>query len=169
MNTTNAQLPIISVSPGKITGLAVGKWGFMVSTVAPNRGNHDNRMFKMLDELLSALPAARLVVTLPKRAGTSKGRRSRASEQAALLDWAKQRRLECYGVRLPDVRKRFVGNGNASDEMMTAEAKRRGFASANAAESIAIATFHVSLTESARDKDFLSPIAAFHSPLVRLN
>ncbi len=167
----STQTRLLTVSPGKSFGIAAGGWGAMISaTVEPRRSeNIETALFRHLDELAKAIRASKLLIATPTRKTTPKGRRAAKDMHKAIVAWAKSRGVACYGVRAPDVRKRFVINGNASDERMIFEAERRGFSPASAAEAYAIATFHIGLANEYGEDEFLSSLEDFPAPVVPLH
>jgi hypothetical protein len=162
---------MITLSPGKTIGIAAGGWGAMMcATFEPRRGeNTEAGLFRRLDELAEVIGPSKLLVALPKRQTTPEGRRSAKEMHKAIVAWSRSRGIACYGVRTPDIRKRFVINGKASDERMIFEAERRGFAPASAAEAYAIATFHIGLADEYDESEFLSPLEDFPAPIVPLH
>lgn len=167
----STQARLLTVSPGKSFGVAAGGWGAMISaTIEPRRSeNIETALFRHLDELAKAIRASKLLIAMPTRKTTPKGRRAAKDMHRAIVAWAKSQNIACYGVRSPDIKKRFVVNGKASDERMIYEAERRGFSPASAAEAFAIATFHIGLTDEYGEDEFLSPLEDFAAPVVPLH
>ena len=64
---------------------------------------------------------------------------------AILQVWAYKREIECVGVGVGQIKKFWTGKGNASKEMMIAEANKRGFETQNDNESDALALLHYAL------------------------
>ncbi|WP_156465046.1 hypothetical protein [Mesorhizobium sp. Root552] len=167
----STQTRLLTVSPGKSFGIAAGGWGAMMSaTIEPHHSEGvEDMLFRCLDDLAKAIHASKLLIAMPKRQTTPEGRRSAKEMHKAIVAWARSRGIACCGVRTPDIRKRFVINGKASDERMIFEAERRGFAPASAAEAYAIATFHIGLADEYDESEFLSPLEDFPAPIVPLH
>lgn len=163
--TTNETSKTIAINLGEVCCIAAGGRSYVVSNqIWPRLKRGETiiaNLLKALDEIQCALGAARVMYTLPKRSKTSGARRAARSDLTAVLkQWADEKGLPCTAVAEPNLKKRFTGNGNASSDLMIAEAERRGFRPAGKAEAFAIALFHLAFAGQEVDGDFLSPIGA---------
>lgn len=168
MTIFNTRKAVATVYVGKQSGFTVGWWGAAMSaTVAYDRPDR-SRLFHLMGQAIDAAGAENLLVVTPHRRPTSQGRREMQHTLHGISHWAKQRGIGCWGVRASDVKKRFTGNGNASEESMIAESDARAFGVASAAEAIALAGLHLALTAEPDGAQFLAPLADFPSPITAL-
>lgn len=156
-----SELKLIAVAPGKYTGFAVGVWGGMISgAVMPRKPRlyGDQMVLERLDELADAITGAKVSVVVPRLGAQPATRKENKRRNELIHAWAKERGLECSDVASPIVRKRYTGNGNASDDTLMAECWRRQFFPIDASEALAIAAFHVGFRGNYGKTPFLDPI-----------
>ncbi|RWD77482.1 hypothetical protein [Mesorhizobium sp.] len=154
----------IAIDLGEVCGIAAGGRSYMLAgQVRPQRKRGETivaMLLKTLNEVQSALGAARVIYTQPKRSSSAGSKRAMTADLTGVIrEWAEGHGLSCTSIAEPNLKKRFTGNGNASFELMIAEAERRGFRPAGKAEAFAIALFHLAFVGQEVDGDFLSPLA----------
>lgn len=165
MNTTqNETSKVITVDLGEVCGIAAGSRSYMMAgQLSRYRLREETltaRLIRILNEIQAPLGATKIFYTVPKRARTLRGERLVKFDLIkSLVKWAEERGLVCTPIAEPNLKKRFTGNGNASSELVIAEAERRGFRPAGKAEAFAIALFHLAFAGQEVDGDFLSALA----------
>lgn len=145
---------LLTLDLGTMTGWAVGSDGHVMSgswSLKPSRYDSAGMRFvKLAQRLNEVFDAYRFEIIYFEEVRRHQGVDA-AHVYGGLLAttqrWCHENGVECAGVPVGTIKKMWTGKGNASKELMIAEAVRRGFAPVDDNEADALAIFHWALKE----------------------
>lgn len=141
------------VDLGTATGFAVGANKHMVSGVwslKPSRYDGGGMRFvkfrQRLNEMLQAYTPDMVIFEEVRRHASTDAAHVYGGLLAILSEWCEENSIPYSGVPVGTIKKNFTGKGNASKDLMIAEAERRGYEPIDDNEADAIAIFDWALT-----------------------
>lgn len=143
---------ILAVDLGTTTGFAVGSSGHLVSgtwNLKPSRYDGGGMRFvkfrTRLDEIRGAYGLTHVLYEEVRRHASTDSSHVYGGLMATLTAWCEEHSIPYEGLPVGEIKKAFTGKGNATKELMIAEAQRRGFQPVDDNEADAIAIFHRAL------------------------
>lgn len=113
-----------------------------------------------LGELKAAYPVDRVVFEEVRRHAGTDAAHVYGGLMATLTAWCEENNIPYEGVPVGTIKSSWTGKGNASKEMMIAEAIKRGYAPLDDNEADAVALWHAKIGEMPAD-----PPATARSPM----
>jgi len=148
-------MSLLALDLGTNTGYCIGhSVGATISGTAnfkPGRYSGGGMRFvkfrAWLAELKSAYPIDKVVFEEVRRHAGTDAAHVYGGLLATLTAWCEENEIPYEGVPVGEIKKYWTGKGNASKEMMIAEAIKRGYAPLSDDEADAIAIWHCKIDE----------------------
>lgn len=145
---------LLCLDLGTTTGYVVGSEGHVVSGVwklKPGRFESSGMRFvkfrKCLNEIRAGYPITRVFFEEVRRHQGVDAAHVYGGLMAVLTEWCEENGATYSAYPVGTIKKFWTGKGNASKDMMIAEAVRRGYEPIDDNEADALAIFHLAMSE----------------------